>query len=67
MNKLQAVKMKQNIRKMKESSSQCVQFLAVLQDRILALDDPKLSESLSNVVQHEKNMVKFFGILEQQL
>jgi hypothetical protein len=53
---------------MKNASLQCVEFLNYLQDRIVdQMDDPEIRENLQNVIQHEKNMIKFFGVLEQKL
>lgn len=69
MNKLDQIKVKQQAGQMRKTSEQSVTFLNSL-DRLLDRHAVKLNKQqrkdFDTVIQHNKNMSKFFGIMEQQ-
>lgn len=70
MNKLEQIKLKKNIALMKESTEQCAAFLKSYVDSVngdFAQMPDDVVRQFNNVIKHQKNMVKFFGIMEQKL
>jgi len=66
MNKLVQIKLKKQIGEMRKSTESCAEFLTAFTNN---LDFPNgvVAAELNKVLQHQKNMVKFFGILEDQI
>lgn len=65
MNKLEKMKLNYQMKAMRESTEQCADLLRHIQSELQLSEEVKIE--LSKVIMHQKNMVKFFGILEQQL
>lgn len=66
MNKLQKIKVKGQLKLIKDSTEDCAFFLNSLLEH-LEIENPDIKANLLNVIKHQRNMIKFFGMLEQQL
>lgn len=66
MNKLQKIKLTKNIKLMKQSTNECVEVLEAFRDSY-TLPNSDISQQLNNVIKHQQNMVRFFGILENEV
>lgn len=65
MDKLAKLKMKKNVEGMKNASVECGELLNYIEKEVLLTKE--MRAAFNNVIQHNRNMIKFFGILEQQL
>lgn len=65
MNKLMQIKLKTQLKEIRKSTESCESFLSAYKDS--QITDKDVAAEFEKVVQHQKNMVKFFGLLEQNL
>ncbi|MFD5022378.1 hypothetical protein ACFWMP_26090 [Paenibacillus sp. NPDC058367] len=59
------LKLKKNIKGMKDTSVQCIELLNHIEKEVPLTEDMK--RAFYNVVKHNRNILTFFGVLEQQL
>lgn len=67
MNKLAQIKLLKQIKEIRKSTESCEQFLTAYQNSEIENPDNVVAAEFKTVIQHQKNMVRFFGILEQQI
>lgn len=65
MNKLIQIKAKAQLKEIRKSTESCVSFLSAYRDSQIPESD--VVAEFEKVIQHQKNMIKFFGLLEQNL
>ncbi|OBZ15204.1 hypothetical protein A8L34_29540 [Bacillus sp. FJAT-27264] len=65
MNKIAQIKLVQNLKGMKTASEQSGELLKYIEQEISMTDE--LREAFSNVVKHNNNMIRFLGVLQDQL
>jgi hypothetical protein len=65
MDKMTKLKLKKNIKGMKDSSVQCIELLNYIEKEAPLTEEMKTA--FYNVVKHNRNILTFFGVLEQQL
>ncbi|WP_103110839.1 hypothetical protein [Brevibacillus reuszeri] len=67
MNKIAKIKLMNQMSKMNESTEQCVQLLQHIEKHLETELPEEVKQQYAQVIQHNKNVSKFFGIMQQQL